>query len=211
MGKVLKGAIVGGVVGAVVVGVANRPRPGSQPATDQHSATGTGNGAVGATSATATRVSPTPQDIVPPILGAMAMGAAVGFILDRRARRRAVLAAAPAVVQYARKVSPAAGDVLETAIERVAEAVEVARPYAERAYEATRPRVEHAYEVTRPKVEHAYEVARPKVESGLRVARAKAEDAVDAARPHVERAVGAARERLADADDNVRQVVVNLV
>jgi vacuolar-type H+-ATPase subunit H len=203
------------MVGVVVVGVANRPpRPLDHDGAHEDDSSpghtpGTGNGAVGATSTTAPRVSPGPADVLPQILGAMAMGAAVGFILDRRSRRRAA-AAAPVVVQYARKVSPAAGEVLETAIERVSEAVEVARPIVEQAYEAARPRVEQAYAAARPRVEHAYEVARPKVESGLRAARAKAEDAVDAARPRVERAVGAARDRLADADDNVRQVVVNL-
>ena len=98
---------------------------------------------------------------------AAAVGALVGFVLDRRdKKRRKKLAASKARFGGAL----ATGGIVEAA-------------------RAARPALEHALdlaadfaEATRPKVEHAYEVARPKVEHAAKAAREKAYEAAESAR-----------------------------
>jgi hypothetical protein len=100
--------------------------------------------------------------------GALA-GAAVGFVLDRKLRRKAaaLLASAPVVVEAVADLAQR----YEPVVERFAE---VARDRAVDAYEAARPRVVDAYEAARPRVVDAYEAARPRVEDAVEVVRTKA-------------------------------------
>lgn len=129
---------------------------------------------------------------------AAAVGAFVGFMLDRRDKKRRARAKArfgaslgtAGFVEVARAAGPAIGHAVEA---------------LSSAADATRPKVEHAYELARPKVEHAYESARPHVEHAARAARERAVEAAEAARPKVEQVARAARERAVEAAESARR------
>lgn len=127
---------------------------------------------------------PSPTTVVG---SAAAAGAVLGFLLDRRARKRRGRVTPMSALK--------AGD--------FALAARVARPLVESAVEAARPKVEHAIEVARPHLEHAAEAtmeaakdaaqyARPKVEQAL-------ESALDAARPKMDDAVKLTKAKARDA------------
>ena len=86
--------------------------------------------------------------------GALA-GAAVGFALDRSLRRKAaaLLASAPVVVEavadLAQRYEPVVERFAEAARDRAVDAYSTARPIVVDAYEAARPRVEDAVDVVR--------------------------------------------------------------
>lgn len=125
--------------------------------------------------------------------GLAAGGAVVGFVLDRRARRRHRNRSAIEALK--------AGDfalAARAARPMLEHAVEAARPRLEHAVEAARPRLEHAAEVTREAASSAAERARPRVEHAL-------ETAVEAARPRLEQAREAAMVRMDDAVARARK------
>jgi hypothetical protein len=187
MGRVIKGAFLGSMVGGAVVALQSRQRAERNRQADV--------GPPGDTPPT-----PLTEQAVPPIwqpiVGAAAAGATVGFFLDRRARRvakRAALAA-PAVVQYARRVAPLA----ERAIEGLTTAAEHARPHVRHAAEVALKKAEEAAEAAadaaRPQLQKASKEARKRAEPLFE----RAEPLFEAAKPKVEHAAHVARERAAD-------------
>ena len=131
---------------------------------------------------------------------AAALGAVVGFVADRRVRRKAVKRKAKlgsalstgGFLEAARAARPAIehaidlmGDAAERARPRVEHAVEVARPKVEKAAKKARMRAIELTEEARPRVEHAVEIARPRVEQAAKVARDRAIDLTEQAREQV--------------------------
>ena len=96
---------------------------------------------------------------------AAALGAVVGYVLDRRDRKRRA------------KARARLGAALTTT--GFVEAARAARPAFEHAYEV----MAQAAETARPRVEQAVDVARPMVGQAARSARERALDAAEAARP----------------------------
>ena len=115
---------------------------------------------------------------------AAAIGALVGWALDRRELRRELIARArtgavlttTGLVEAARAARPA----LEHALEAIGHVAEQARPQVEQVVAAARPRVEHAAELTRQRAVWAADQARSTAEQ---------------ARPAMERAAELALER----------------
>jgi ElaB/YqjD/DUF883 family membrane-anchored ribosome-binding protein len=140
---------------------------------------------------------------------AAAVGALVGYVLDRRDKKRRAKAKArfgasigtAGLVEVARAARPA----LEHAVEALSSAAESARPKVEHAYESARPRVEQAYESARPHVEHAAKAARERAIEAAEAARPRVEHAVEVARPKVEQAAKAARERATEVAEQARR------
>ncbi len=106
---------------------------------------------------------------------AAAVGAVIGFVLDRRARRKLAKAKARAGFGAALTTGGLV-EVARAALPALEHARGVVSHVASQAADSARPRVEHAVEVARPKVEHA-----------ARVARDRALEAAEAARPLVTR------------------------
>ncbi|MDQ1437421.1 MAG: hypothetical protein QOK43_1050 [Acidimicrobiaceae bacterium] len=129
---------------------------------------------------------------------AAAAGLAVGFMLDRRTRRKVRAAAALAASRRSKLAGAAlaAKPVMEKALE-----------YAGQAADAARPRVEHAAEVTKERATHAAAVAKPVVSKAAKQAAEATRDyavhAAEAARPTIEKAADAARPRVIDLRDKV--------
>jgi hypothetical protein len=186
MGKVLKGVLLGGAVGAAVAVLQSTRRQEADDQVMERALKGAAEAAL--------------------------VGGAIGFILDRRARARAraAAAAAPVIVQYARRAKP----VVDSALELVMDAAEAARPHVERAATVARERATDAAEAARPHVEHAAAVARERAsdaaEAAADAARPHVQKASKAARKRVEPLVEGARDRAADlADAAARHVAVD--
>jgi hypothetical protein len=194
MGKILKGVLLGGVVGAGIAGVQSLRR---DDPTDQVLERAAKAGAEAAV-----------------------VGGIVALVLDRRARRKvrrltvaealrertftaAALAARP-VVEHA----------LEVARDRAERAAEAAKPKVEHAAEVARERAVAAAEAAKPRVEHAAEVARerarPAVERMADAAKPRVEHATEVARERASAAAEAARERLAESRNGDGRVVVKV-
>ncbi|MDQ3147698.1 MAG: hypothetical protein M3R01_12350, partial [Actinomycetota bacterium] len=123
MGKVVKGALIGGAVGGAVAG--------AQAARKRSSAQRSG------TSDPMLEVSVRNRILRAAAEGAL-LGAGVGFVLDRRdARRLAVLRSRPALQRGASAVAEAALPVLQHAAEAARDA---ARPHVAAAAETVRSR-----------------------------------------------------------------------
>lgn len=127
---------------------------------------------------------------------AAAVGAAVAFLLDRRAKKKRA------------KATLKVGAGLTTA--GLVEAAKAARPAIGHAIEAAATFAENAKNEARPRLEHAVEVARPKVESAARSAAEKAREAAEAAKPRVENAVDVARPKVEAAAREARERAVAL-
>lgn len=112
---------------------------------------------------------------------AAAGGLVVGFVLDRRSRRRARRTMA--------RTSPS----------RLAGMAIAAKP----AFDAAVELATHAAEAAKPKVEHAAEVARPKVEHAAKVAKVKAAEMAEAARPKVVDLTDRVSEKMASLRDEL--------
>lgn len=115
---------------------------------------------------------------------AAAGGLVVGFVLDRRSRRKA-----------RRKMA-------KTATSRLAGIAIAAKP----AFDAAVEMATHAAEVAKPKVEHAAEVARPKVEHAAKVAKVKATEMAEAARPRMVDLTDRVSEKMASLRDEMAAV-----
>ena len=125
-------------------------------------------------------------------------GAAVGFMLDRRSRRkhrkRSAMEALKAgdLVLAAKAARPLIESAMEAARPKVEHAIDVARPKLEHAAEATRDAAASAAVKARPKVEHAFEVARdaatPRIEHAREVTLAKMDDGVKKAKDKAKKA-----------------------
>ena len=162
MGKILKGVLLGGAVGAGIAGVQAMRRDDPTDQVIERAAKAGAEAAV--------------------------VGGIVAFVLDRRARRRvrsmtvgealrernfaaAAIAAKP-VVEHA----------LEIAKERAERAAEAAKPRVEHAAEVAKERASAAAEAARPTVERVADAARPHVEHAGEVAKERASHAAEAAR-----------------------------
>jgi cell division ATPase FtsA len=110
---------------------------------------------------------------------AAAGGLVVGFVLDRRSRRR--------TRRRAVKTSKLAGMAI------------AAKP----AFDAAVELATHAAEAAKPKVEHAAEVAKPKVERAAKKAKVKAAEMAEAARPRVVDLTDRVSEKMASLRDEV--------
>ena len=104
-------------------------------------------------------------------LSGAAGGAFVGFVLDRRAKRKRKAK----LVGYAEKTRPK----VDAAVDAVFSAAEIALPIIEAKAGAARERAKERAIEARPKVEHAAEVAREKAADVGSVAREKAAKALD--------------------------------
>jgi hypothetical protein len=160
MRKLAKGLLIGGAVGAGVAGVM---------AFRDESDTG-----------------PVGPRVAKAAAQAAAVGAAIGWLLDRRDRARLAQARRSglggALVGAAESALPVIQYAADVAARRAAEAADVAWPYVESAADTVRAR---AGEVA--------EAARPYVESAADTVRARAGDVAGATRPHVESALQSAR------------------
>lgn len=146
MGKTLKFAMIGGVAGAGMA-VVQAKRADGETDDLMSSALKTGGEAAAA-------------------------GLAVGFVLDRRAKKKAAKRATIGGVSLlgaARLARPA----FETAVDAASQFADAARP----------------------KLEHAADAARPKMKKAAKAAKSKASDAADAIRPKVEHLAEVAAER----------------
>jgi hypothetical protein len=130
-----------------------------------------------------------------------AAGLAVGFVLDRRSRRKTRLAAALA----ASRKSKLAGAALAAR-----PAFEKALEYAGQAAEAAKPRMEHAAEVTKERAILAAAAAKPVIHQAAEATKEAASHAADAAKPKLQQAADAARPRLQQAADAARPRVIDL-
>jgi hypothetical protein len=121
---------------------------------------------------------------------AAAAGALLGFLLDRRARRKqARLLLASADAKGIAKVVATAGVLAEAARPIVRSAAETAIVQAIHAAEVAKPHVQHAAEVAKPHVQHAADVAKPQLQH-----------VADLAKERAVRAGGAAKAKLAELD-----------
>ena len=116
-----------------------------------------------------------------------AAGGFVGFVLDRRAKRKA---RKTKLVGYAHKARPKA----EAALDAAFAAAEIALPRLEAAAEVARGRAKEKAEIALPKMEAAASVAREK-------AKEKAVEASDIARERAAEAAIHARHRAAERAD----------
>ena len=163
MRKMAKGLLIGGAVGAGVAGVmAFRDEADTTP--------------VGPRVAKAAAQ-------------AAALGAVIGWYLDRRDRARAARARKTGLSGALAGVGHAA----ESALPVIQHAADLAARRASGAAEAARPYVESAADTVRSRAGEAAEAARPYVESAAGSVRARAGEVADVARPHVESALQSAR------------------
>ena len=190
MNSMIKGIFLGGAVGAAVGAIqvwqqqgggVSAPAPGSGDSDDTTSFADTYQPSAGQTIAKAAGI------------GA-AVGGVLGLFAGWRRKRKArkaqealeeatVLAVAAAQGRrFWRRTQPKVEALVETAIDRAVEAIEVAKPKVEHAVEVARPKVEHAVEVATEKAKVTYEAARPKVEHAVEVAAEKARETYEAAR-----------------------------
>ena len=148
MGKALKFAMLGGLAGAGVAGYRALKQDETIEVVARRAATIGGEVA--------------------------AAGMAVGFMMDRRGRRKARTAAAAIAAKRGKFAAAAiaAKPLVGAAVEHAMHAAEVAKPKVEHAAEVARPKVEKAAKATRDKAVEMAEVAKPKVEAAAKVAKA---------------------------------------
>ena len=130
-------------------------------------------------------------------------GAAVGFILDRRDRRkmtRLQKAKAKAGIGTMVAGASALADVAFPAIQHAAKA---ARPKIEAAADAAKPVVKAAAVTARDKGVEAAKAAKPRLEHAAEMAKPKLEAAASAAKPRIEAVSDAARAKLAELETPV--------
>ena len=118
-----------------------------------------------------------------------AAGLAVGFLMDRRSRRKARAAVALAAAKRGKFAAAAiaAKPVVGAAMERAMHAAEAAKPKVEHAAEVAKPKVEHAAKVTKAKAAEMAEVAKPKVEIATKAARANVVELSDKVSERIEK------------------------
>jgi hypothetical protein len=127
-------------------------------------------------------------------------GAAVGFVLDRRDRRKL------SRLQRARGKAnlsgglAGAGALADVARPALLGAAEVARERGMKAAEAAKPRLEDAFEAARPHVQHAAGVAREKGSEAAKVAKPHVGHATDLAKARAQKAGVAAKAKLSEYD-----------
>jgi len=109
---------------------------------------------------------------------AAAAGAPVGFVLDRRPKKKAKRTGRLGAVRSGG----------ESLFEAAAEAAKSARPVLEHAVELARPRVEHAAEAAREAASDLVDQARPHVKTAAKKTRKRAERARKDMRKQAERA-----------------------
>jgi hypothetical protein len=175
MGKAIKFALLGGIAGAGYAGYQALQQDETIEAVAKRAATVGGEVA--------------------------AAGLAVGFLLDRRTRRKTRAAAALAVSRR----SKLAGAALAAK-----PAIEKALEYAGQAAEAARPRVEQAAEYTKERAVQAAAAAKPVVLQAAEATKDAAVHAADAAKPKLQQAADAARPKLQQAADAARPKVIDL-
>ncbi len=117
-------------------------------------------------------------------------GAAVGFVLDRRDRRKR------SRLQRAKSKANLSGVVAGAGA-----LADVALPALHSAAEAARERAMLAAEAAKPKLEAAADAARPHVQAAADAAQKKGSEAAKAARPHVEHAADLAKARAHKASE----------
>ena len=120
-------------------------------------------------------------------------GAAVGLVLTARDRRRMKRMAKSA--KGVAKLRSAVETGLQVAVPALQQAAELTRERAVHAAEVARPQVEHAIEVARPKVEKAAKDARTRAEKEYKKAKPKVEKAAKDARERVADVADLAAER----------------
>ena len=176
MGKIVKGIVLGAVVGA-----------GIRAAQDLRSEDDLG--------AIAPRVAKTAGE-------AALAGAAVGVLLTMRDRRR--MKKLRKSTRGVAKLRSLAETGIQVAVPALQQAAEITLERAVHAAEVTKPRVEHAVEVARPHVEAAAKEARKRAEKAAKTARPKVEHAAKEARDRasnvVDLAAESAKRRLAELD-----------
>jgi len=116
-------------------------------------------------------------------------GATVGFLLDRRDRRR---------MTKRQKMKAKAG--FGTMVAGAGALADVAIPALQQAAKAAKPRIEAAAEVAKEKGVEAAKAARPHVEHAADIAKARAQTAAKAAKPRLEAVGDAAKAKLAEYD-----------
>lgn len=128
-------------------------------------------------------------------------GAAVGFLLDRRDRRKLTKLQKAKAKAGIGSVVAGAGALADAALPAIQQAAEVALEKATKAAETAKPHVVHAAETARDRAGKAADTARPHAMAAAEVARDRATRAADAARPHVEHAANRARPHVEHAAD----------
>ena len=186
MGKALKFAFLGGLAGAGVAGYRALKQDETVEVVARRAATVGGEVA--------------------------AAGMAVGFLMDRRTRRKARAATAMALAKRGKFAAAAiaAKPVVEHAMERAIHAAEAAKPHVEHAAEVAKPQMKKAAKATRAKAHEVAEVAKPKVEVATKAAKAKAETVADQARPHVVDFGDKMTEKLSSLREDAKPVLVTI-
>jgi vacuolar-type H+-ATPase subunit H len=160
MGKIVKGIVLGAVVGA-----------GIRAAQDlRNSEDDLG--------AIAPRVAKTAGE-------AALAGATVGMLLTARDRRRMKKLAKQAKGVAKLRVLAETG--VAAAVPMLQHAADATRPRVEHAIEVARPQVEHAAKEARKRAEHAAKVAKPHVEKAAKDARERATNVADLATERAKR------------------------
>ena len=112
-------------------------------------------------------------------------GAAVGLLLSARDRRRRKRMARSATGMA--KLRNLAETSLQVAVPAIQHAADVARPKVEHAVDVARPKVEHAAKEARKRAEHAADVAMPKVQAAAAATRERAGTVADLASERAKR------------------------
>lgn len=179
MGKAFKFAVLGGLAGAGYAGYQALQQDETIEAVAKRAATVGGEAA--------------------------AAGLAVGFVLDRRSRRKARATAALALSRRSKFAGAAlaAKPVMEKALEYAGQAAEAAKPKVEHAAEVTRDKAVLAAAAAKPHVKHAAEATKDAAIHAAEAAKPKLQSAADAARPHIQHAADVARPKVIDLRDFV--------
>ncbi|HVM54295.1 MAG TPA: hypothetical protein VM262_13945 [Acidimicrobiales bacterium] len=112
-------------------------------------------------------------------------GAAVGLLLTARDRRRMKRMTRSA--KGMAKLRNLAETSLQVAVPAIQHAADVARPKVEHAVDVARPKVEHAAKEARKRAEHAADVAMPKVQAAAAATRERAGSVADLASERAKR------------------------
>jgi hypothetical protein len=143
MGKVMKGVLLGGLVGAAVAGVKSLQQ--DQPSEEGGS------------------------EVAKTAMGGAAIGGLIGIVLQRRekkrqAKRRLKLGSAltaGGLVEAARAARPVLEQAAETAREKASKAAEAARPTLEQAADAARQQASKAAAAAQARLDDATDGQRP--------------------------------------------------
>ena len=131
---------------------------------------------------------------------AAAAGAVVGFVLDRRDRRRMTrIQRAKSKVDLSGVVA-GAGALAEVALPALQSAAELAKEKGTKAAEAAKPHVLAAADLAQKKGSEAAKAAKPKVEQATKAARPHVEHAADLAKARAQKAGEAAKAKLSEYD-----------